>query len=420
MLMTANKKPQKVRRALVTGAANGIGWAICQRLAADGYRLALADLDNALLNRRLQSLGEAHVGIQIDLTEPSSAAGLPDRALQALGGLDVIVNNAGITDSSGLSLVEMNDGVFTRMVALNLTAVEQICLAAPDALCSGGRIVNVASGAAFRPLALRGPYSATKAGVVALTKALADEYAAFGIGVLAIAPGYTRTALVDELHQTGRVDLDKVAASIPMGRLALPEDIASVVAFAAGAAAQSLSGQTLLVDGGGSMGPGPTTGAPEPGTAARGRLAVFGPLDVDGSVVDATEQSRLASIGALSAVIDSELFNPGLSLSEAMQRARLTVKACAKHRGRAGDFSLLFVSPEGATTAGKVAAEARAMLARTLALEWAASGIRVNALTWRGATCNGLSAVCRFLVGQDAKYLTGQHVYAQDPSRVGE
>ena len=225
------------RRVLVTGGANGIGRAICLRLAADGYAVAVADIDAAEALRLSESMGPGHVALAVDLTDVKAAADLPAQAARALGGLDVVINNAGVTDSSGRMLVDLPQSAFDHLVAINLTAVEQVCKAAGEILAPGSSIVNLASGAAYRALALRGPYSATKAGIVALTSALAAEFEPLGITVSAIAPGYTVTPLVEELERTGRVNLEVVAATIPLGRLARPDDIASAVAFAASVAA---------------------------------------------------------------------------------------------------------------------------------------------------------------------------------------
>ncbi|MEW5422284.1 SDR family NAD(P)-dependent oxidoreductase [Amorphus sp. 3PC139-8] len=403
------------QRALVTGATGGIGWAICQTLAAQGVRIALADLDAATVQARAAALGPEHVALAADLTDPTTAARLPARAAEALGGLDFVVNNAGVTDSSGRSLIDLPADAFDRLVALNLTAVEAICEAAAGLLPRGGRIVNLASGASWKPLAKRGPYSATKAGIVALTRALAETLAPHGIVASAVAPGYTRTPLVDELQRTGRVDLEAVARSIPLGRIALPDDIAKAVAFCAGPDSTALAGETILVDGGGSAGPAPSDTAPPAGTSEGGALAVLGPLKIDSASAIATDRDRLGEQAGLAAVIDATAFLGSLSPAEVLDGARRTALACATHDGRARDFSLLFVAPEGQTPAQQAACAALAMLARTLALEWAGAGLRVNALTWRGRSRGGLGAICGFLTDPRSGFITAQSLRAGDP-----
>ena len=396
-------------RALVTGGANGIGWAICQRLAADGYRVALADLDGAAAAARARELGQDHLALPVDLTDPRAAANLPGWAVTELGGLDVVVNNAGMTVLNGQPLTALPEADFDRLVALNLTAVQVISSTAAELLPPGGRIVNLASGASWRPLALRGPYSATKAGILAYTRALAAELAPRGITVTAAAPGYTRTPLVEALSKAGRVDLQAVAAGIPMGRIAEPRDIAATVSFLASPQAAPFTGEALLVDGGGSIGPAPDGQSPEPGRAKGGDLAVLGAFD--GAPGRATSLAKLSECRTLGGLIDAEGLAP-MAPAESLQRARETALAVAAHPGRSADCALLFVSAPAQDAAAQAAAAARAMLARTLALEWAPAGIRVNALTWHGPSLDGLAPLCRFLSGGDAGFITGQSLNA--------
>lgn len=395
--------------ALVTGGAGGIGRAVCRRLAAEGYRIALADLDAEGAARAAAELGAAHAALPVDLTDPEAAAALPARAAARMGRLDVIVNNAGMTDGSGRPLVDLAPDAVARLVALNLTAVARICAAAPGVLARGGRVVNLASGAAFRPLALRGPYSATKAGIVALTRALARDWAPRGLSVSAIAPGYTRTPLVAALQEAGRVDLEAVAATITLGRIGEPEEIAGAVAFAASEAGAVLSGQTLRVDGG-SFGPPPRGAAPARGQAERGRVAVIGDLELP-CALRLAGPGDLAAAGPLCAVIDARGLAGAADPARAIDRAHRTARACAR-AGRTAEFSLLFVSRlrEDADTAAAVAAEG--MLARTLALEWAGAGLRVNAVAWRRPGVEGLAALCAFLAGPDAALITGEGLHA--------
>ena len=291
--------------------------------------------------------------------------------------------------------------------------MEKVSTAAADILQPGASIVNLASGAAYRPLALRGPYSATKAGVAAFTAAHALALSERRISVAAVAPGYTLTPLVKELEREGRVDLKKVAATIPMGRLAMPEDIASAVAFAASAAGRALSGQTLLVDGGGSMGPGPQDGGPSRGAAAGGKVALLG--SGDGLNLDAVRLANvdaLANAGPLAAVVDAAALDGEYTPADMLVRALSTAKACAAHPDRTPEFSLVFVTGEGDSPSSRAAAAALAMLSRTLALEWAGSAMRVNTISWRGQSRAGLGEVCSFLSGGEGGYVTGQLVDA--------
>lgn len=415
--MVSQANTESGQRALVTGGANGIGWETCRRLAACGYRVALADIDGAAASARVAELGPGHAALAVDLTDRVAASGLAARAADALGGLDVIVNNAGVTDTSGRPIVSLPDAAFQRLVDLNLLAVDAICASAGDVLPRGSRVVNLASGASFRPLALRGPYSATKAGIVALTQAYADLLAPHGISVSAVAPGYTRTPLVDALHREGRVDLDKVAASIPIGRLAMPDDIASVIAFAASHDGRVLSGETVQVDGAGLSGPAPAGASPARGVAADGRIAVIGAGDVfsagaQDDIVRLSGASALSEQGPLRAVIDLSALGRSDGAGETLSRVRDTASACAELAARTEDFSLLYVFGEGQGARRMAAVAAGEMLARTIALEWAPGGLRVNALRWRSAAQDGLDALCRFLVGGGAAMITGQALQA--------
>jgi len=399
--------------ALVTGGAGGIGWAICQRLAGAGYRVIIADLDADTARQRAADLGTGHAALGVDLTNRQAAAALVARAAeQAGGGLRLVVNNAGMTDSGGHTLCAMPQAAFERIVALNLTAVDHICTAAQEVLKPGGVVINIASGAAWRPLPLRGPYSATKAALVALTEALAPAFAARGLRIAGVAPGYTLTPLVEELHRAGRLDLDAVAAGIPLGRLAVPQDIADAVAFMASDAGVAMAGQVLLVDGGSAQGQAPLTGAPEHGTQAGPGEMVWLGARADATGFVSANLESLGTITPLGAVIDGTQFRGGAAPADVLTSARETARACAAHSARSRDFALVFVSAPGDTPLDRAGQAAQAMLARTLALEWARAGLRVNAVAWRGGDDRELAALCRFLAGPEARYITGQTIVA--------
>ncbi|MCO6188486.1 SDR family oxidoreductase [Rhizobium sp. L1K21] len=402
---TENKR----RRALVTGGAKGIGQAICQRLANEGFRVAVADIDIEEARHVAERLGGGHVAIQVDLTDPQAADALPAKAEAALGGLDLVVNNAGVTDSSGRTLLDLPQAAFDRLVAVNLTALQCVSEAAAKILSPGASIVNLASGAAYRPLALRGPYSATKAGVVEYTAALAAQLKERQISVVAIAPGYTLTPLVEELEREGRVDLKKVSATIPLGRLAAPQDIAAAVAFSASAHGRTINGQSLLVDGGGSMGPPPEMEGPPKGTSSKGNIVLLGQNDrSDLSTLGLPRFDALTDAEPLAAVVDAGALGRALTPAQMLEWALSSAKACAAIANRTPDFNLVFVVDRGESPSARAAAAALSMLSRTLALEWAGSGMRVNTVLWQGPTLEGLGELCRFMIGDDASYITGQ------------
>ncbi|WP_158585610.1 SDR family oxidoreductase [Pseudooceanicola sediminis] len=398
---------QRSKVALVTGGASGIGWAICARLARKGYRVALADVDRAKARTALGTLGSQHVDFHVDLTGKGQARLLPDRVMKAMGRLDLVINNAGMTDSSGRGIACLPQADFARLVDLNLVAPEQICKSACELLPEGGRIINLSSGAAYRPLALRGPYSATKAAVTALTAALDARIAQRGIRVSAVAPGYTLTPLVEELAAAGRVDLDQVAAGIPLGRIALPGDIASAVAFLASPGGAALGGQTLVVDGGGQLGTAPDTTWPQIGRHAQGATLLI--TDQRLNEIEADLRASALPTGLpLGCVIDARGLQRGEPAAAALTRLHALARACAGHAARSTDFSLLVVSAQDDTPAGHAATAATAMLVRTLALEWAPARIRVNALIWRGTPDETLGSLCRFLCSSEAALVTGQ------------
>lgn len=408
--------------ALVTGGANGIGWAICQALAAQGYRVAIADLDLAAAQERAQTLGSDHLALGVDLTDANAASALPGQAAQALGRLDLVVNNAGMTDTTGKSIATLPEDRFDRLVALNLTAVQVICDAAAPLLPRGGAIINLASGAAWRPLALRGPYSATKSAVVALTEGLAQDLAPKGIAVSAVAPGYTRTPLLQSLHDEGRVDLVAIARGIPLGRLVEPEDIAGAVAFLTSPAGHRLSGETLSVDAGSQLAQGPLPDpaiAPAAGTTPGDAVVVLSEAG-DTALRDALNAGAdPEDTTGLAHVIDTRLSTA--DPAQALRLARDTARRCAALQARSPGFALTFVLTRGtgqpAGTASRAAEAAVAMLGRTLALEWAAAGMRVNTVltqaTPDAATdAADLAALCRYVGSDAAAALTGQLIRA--------
>lgn len=240
------------RAVLITGGAAGIGWATAQRFAAAGARVLIADIDADRAARRGAELGDAHGSLGVDLAEERQVVAMVEHSVRHFGRLDILINNAGRTDPDGLSAVDQPVAAFEQLMAVNLrgSLVAAEAAAAVMRTSGGGSIVNVASGAALRPVPFRNGYSASKAGVLAMTRHHACAFADDGIRVNAVAPGYTRTELVDELIARGRIDPAAVARRIPLGRMAAPDEIAAVIAFVASPRAAYLTGSTFLVDGG--------------------------------------------------------------------------------------------------------------------------------------------------------------------------
>lgn len=233
--------------ALVTGGASGMGLATVERLARDGFSVAMLDRDRGLAEReaeRLLSMGlpvQAHV---LDLTDEVAVRALVDQ----LAPIQVLVNNAGIFDERKFDVVSSAD--FRRAYEVNLIAVATLSQAAARCMPEGGRIVNIASraylGAKNHP-----HYVASKAALVGYTRASAMELAPKGILVNAIAPGLIDTPILRALTP------DRLAAQLalqPTGKAGRPEDIAQAVSFFASAQTDFITGQVLFVDGGKSLG----------------------------------------------------------------------------------------------------------------------------------------------------------------------
>lgn len=237
--------------ALITGAAEGIGWAIARTLAAAGWRLALLDLDEAAARARAAELGEGHLGLGADVCIEADVAQAMGAAMAAFGSLDAVVNNAGIADTH-LPTVEQDAARFRRILEVDLTGVFLVSREAARVMLPrrSGSIVNISSIAGITGLPRRNGYGAAKAGVVSLTRSMACEFGPSGVRVNAVAPGYVETSLVKALERDGRIDLGRIRRRIPLGFLAQPEDIAAAVAFLVSPAARYVTGTVLSVDGG--------------------------------------------------------------------------------------------------------------------------------------------------------------------------
>ena len=246
--------------AVITGAADGIGWATAQRLAAAGWQLALLDLRADAAQARAAELGPAHTGLGCDVTDEAAVRTAFAQVLARHGRIDALVNNAGIAEQAAPTLEQTAEG-FDRVLAVHLRGsflVSQSAIAAMrgqarDARGCRGAIVNIGSIASFGGIPGRNAYSAAKAGVLGMTRALAAEWARDGIRVNAVAPGYVRTALVAGLVGRGAIDARAIAERTPLGRMAEPEEIADAIAFLASPAASYVTGTTLAADGGWSI-----------------------------------------------------------------------------------------------------------------------------------------------------------------------
>ncbi|MGB6309926.1 MAG: SDR family oxidoreductase [Steroidobacteraceae bacterium] len=238
--------------AIVTGSSRGIGASIAKRLAADGiavivnYAGRAADANQVV--EEIKAKGGQAAAVQADVAVPAQVAALFDQAITLFGGVDIVINNAGIMQPGLTPLADTDDDLFDRLVSINLKGTFNTMRIAAKKLRRGGRIVNFSS--SVKTLALPGysVYAATKAAVETLTNIFAKELRGREIAVNALAPGPTATELF--LKDKTPEQIAHLAKMPPMERLAQPEDIANVVAFLVGPDAGWVDGQTLRVNGG--------------------------------------------------------------------------------------------------------------------------------------------------------------------------
>jgi 3-oxoacyl-[acyl-carrier protein] reductase len=239
---------QKV--ALVTGASRGIGMAIAERLARDGFTLITNYSENAAsaeaLVRKLEGAGGHAIAVKADISDPSAVRAMFDAAEAAFGGIDVLVNNAGIMTLAPIA--ETDDASFDRHIAVNLRGTFNTLREAAKRLRAGGRIVNFSSSVVGSLMPTYGVYVATKAAVEGLTSVLAKELRGRNITVNAVAPGPTATDLF--LKGKPQEVVDRMAKMAPLERLGQPSDISDVVSFLAGPDAAWVNGQVLRANGG--------------------------------------------------------------------------------------------------------------------------------------------------------------------------
>jgi len=238
------------RSAIVTGASRGIGAAIARRLAKDGFTVVVNYAGSApeaeALVAEIQGAGGRALAVQADVSDPAAVTRLFDAAEAEKGGVDVLVNNAGIMKLA--TLAECDDALFDQQVAINLKGSFNTLREASRRLRSGGRIINLSSSTVglFNPT--YGPYAATKSAVEALTHVLSKELRGRNISVNAVAPGPTATALF--LDGKPQETIDALAKLAPLQRLGQPEDIAGAVSFLAGPDGGWINGQILRANGG--------------------------------------------------------------------------------------------------------------------------------------------------------------------------
>lgn len=234
-------------RAVVTGGGSGIGRATCRRFVEEGATVVVLDLDGDAARAVADEIGAT--SFQVDVADGPGTAEAIGAAAERLGGLSILVNNAGMGSLRPLHTYGLEE--WDRLVRVNLHGVfHGIRAAAPLMLAGGGgSIVNTSSISGLRPAAGEAPYAAAKAGVVALTRSAALEYAPT-VRVNAVAPGMIRTGLTTPLLEGVAGETERFEAKTPLSRIGEPEDVADVVVFLCSPLARFVTGQTLTVDGG--------------------------------------------------------------------------------------------------------------------------------------------------------------------------
>ncbi|EKN5158295.1 SDR family NAD(P)-dependent oxidoreductase [Yersinia enterocolitica] len=236
--------------AIVTGASRGIGAAIAERLAQEGYTVLInysrADDEAEALVRKIQQAGGNALSAKGDISDPAAVAQLFTKAETAFGGVDVLVNNAGIMSLS--TVADSDDEHFDRQIAINLKGSFNGMREAARRLRNGGRIVNFSTSIVGLKLEKYAVYAATKAAVETMTAILAKELRGRDITVNAVAPGPTATDLF--LNGKSAELIEKMAKMAPLERLGTPEDIAAAVAFLVGKDGGWINGQVLRANGG--------------------------------------------------------------------------------------------------------------------------------------------------------------------------
>jgi 3-oxoacyl-[acyl-carrier protein] reductase len=238
------------KSALVTGASGGIGAAIARTLHAQGAAVALSGTRRDALEQLAAELGERAYVCPVDLRDATATDALVETAEQVAGPLAILVNNAGMTRD--MLALRMSDADWQAVLDVDLSAPFRLARAALRGMLRrrAGRIINIASIVGATGNAGQANYAAAKAGLIGMTKALAQEVASRGITVNAVAPGFVTTPMTDKLSEQQRA---KLTEAIPLGKIGSPEDVAAAVVYLASDEAGWVTGATLHVNGGMAM-----------------------------------------------------------------------------------------------------------------------------------------------------------------------
>lgn len=394
---------------LITGAAAGIGRAAALLFASQGWRCVLLDRDTARVVALADALPDpdvqGHMALCLDLLDPAGLAALADFRQP----LDAVINNAGISDTRGLRLAEMAWAECQRLMTLNLQVPLAVLHVLQPCLAPRAHIVNVASGAAFQAIPWRGLYSASKAGLIAQSRALASEWPERCVSVL--APGFVRTELVQHLIDEKRLDPVRAVAKIPLGRMAEPEELAHALLFLASAPARLLGPEPLRVDGGsgafgGSAAFSPAQVSPVSLSAStRLRLCGTVPLELEARL---QAQDTGSDAGCYQAVVDFSVWQ--CASGELVAALHAAARQFVQHA--LAPSSLTLILPQGPVSAGAQAAgdyAAARMMVATLACELGPLGFRVNGLCLPPEyPLDDTALLINYVAGARAQFLTGQ------------
>lgn len=396
---------QSEKTVLITGSASGIGYASAMRFASDGWRCVLVDYQAGALQHLLEKMPPAkqpHLIRVVNLMERAEIATLA----ADMPYLDALINNAGMSDSTQLPLTAMTQEQFSPLVRLNLDAPRLMFQTLENRLKPHARVVNVASGAGLHAIPLRGAYSPTKAGVIALTKALA--LARPDLGVTALCPGFVRTEIVRRLIDSGRLDPVRAAGKTPLGRIAEPAELAEALFFLGSEGARPLSGSAVSVDGASSVYGGSAQCPPAAYDVLPMDTETY--IEVVGVASGAGQNWMSLQTGnrdaGYTAVIDASVLDApyGQCLNAAHEAAARFARA---HTRNASLTLLLPTQTMDWSTCGDEAA-AR-MFVATQACEWGSSGLRINSLEVHAHTSvDEVRPIARYMASAAAQFLTGQ------------
>lgn len=244
----------KNKTAIISGASRGIGRAIAVELAGEGANISFnflrSNKDAEDLEREIKSLGVSAKSFQADIKDYNAVKSWVDKTMELFGGIDIVINNAGVIKDKALALMEPGD--WHEVINTNLNGTFNLTRASivPFIKQKSGVIVNIASVSGVVGIPRQTNYSASKAGIIGFTKALAKEVAPYNIRVNAVAPGFIETGMLENLKEEYKSQIIK---QTPLARLGKPEEVAKAVKFLVSDDAKYVTGQTIVIDGGMSM-----------------------------------------------------------------------------------------------------------------------------------------------------------------------